>query len=165
MWSHTCILRKGACLHDHFLNTESLFVHNRVVFVSSVSMALLFTGKGMLQYILPQSMNFTWFYIINPLMDRAVYRWHKTLWCHCWQCLWEIDSAWTERVGQGKEGGLTLRAEKCLGLAAERTWLLLGGPFLSLFTPMGRETVLLPRRSSISGNELSLDRQLSCQEQ
>ena len=103
--------------------------------------------------------------IINPFMDRAVYRWHKTLWCHCWQCLWAIDSAWTERVGQGKEGEFTLRAKKHLGLPAERTWLLLGGPFLSSFTPMGWETVLLPRRSSVSGNELSLDRQLSCQEQ
>ena len=57
----------------------------------------------------------------------------------------EIGSVPAERVGQGKVGECTQRVPTAwllLGLAIERPWSALVGPFLSSFAQMGLENGL-----------------------
>ena len=80
----------------------------------------------------------------NPLTTNGEYIHHEILmlWYHFQQCPWEIGSAWAVRVGQGEVGRCTWRVQTawpCLGSALERSWLALGGPFLSSYARMGLE--------------------------
>jgi len=144
MWSHTCIPRKSACLHEHFLNTESLFVHNCVEAV--LCFICLHGSQGM---------------IINQFVDRAIYRWHKTF-IMCQQYPWEIDSARAERVGQGEEGGFTLRVKKKHGSG----WLTLSAWPISLLAHTNTLRIqsfhLVGPPLETTSLFLSLDKQLSC---
>ena len=55
-----------------------------------------------------------------------------------------------ERVGQAEVGGCTQRVQTawpCPGSVVERSWLALGGPFLS-FLALGLKVAVLPCKAS-----------------